>query len=230
MKIIPAILVASYQELTKQLKKVQHLFTYVQLDIMDGDFVANRSFNHNENTNLTDFFNKELTDNILTADLKYELHLMVKNPLSEIERWQNIKDVFRVVFHIESDDDPNEVINKIRGNCWQVGMALNPDTPIEKIKPYLDKINLVLFMTVHPGRQGASFVPEVKNKIIEFAKISNHPIIAVDGGINKDTIKEVKSWGVDIFNIGSALMLNNNVEKALKALNFTLSSLFIISN
>lgn len=224
MEIIPAILVPTYKELTKQLKKIQHLFAYVQLDIMDGEFVNNKSFNHEENTDLTDFFNKNLTDNILTANLKYELHLMVKNPLQEIAQWQNIKNVFRIIFHIEADDGPDEVINKIRGNCWQAGIALNPDTPLKKIMPYLDKISLVLFMTVHPGQQGAIFVRGVKNKIIEFAKIPNHPLVAVDGGINQDTIREVKSWGVDIFNVGSALMLNNNIKKTLKTLNLIYSS------
>lgn len=224
MKIIPTILVANYKELLKQLKKTRHLFDYAQLDIMDGDFVTNRSFNHNEDISLTDYFNKKLAADISMANLKYELHLMVKNPLQEIALWQNIKNVFRVIFHIESADDPDEIINKIRSNCWQVGIALNPNTPLEKIGPYLDKINLVLFMTVHPGRQGATFIKEVKDKVIEFGKIPNHPIIAVDGGINKETIKEVKFWGVDIFNIGSALMLSNNIAKALKILNLNLYS------
>ncbi|MFH1291943.1 MAG: ribulose-phosphate 3-epimerase [bacterium] len=210
MKIVPTILVDNYDQLEKQLKQVERLFDYIQLDIMDGDFVPNKSFNHaEENTDLNQYLNQYLN---------YELHLMVNHPLNELKQWKSIKNVFRVVFHIESQDDPIQVIKQIKQNNWQAGIALNPDTPIAILEPYLGQIDQVLFMTVYPGRQGSPFLPEMKSKIIEFAKIPNHPVIAVDGGINQNTIAEVKSWGVEIFNVGSALMGADNIKEAVKKL------------
>ena len=210
MSITPAILVPTYKELDKQIKQVNSLFKYVQLDIMDGFFVSSKSFDYNEpDENLRQYFNNNLNTN-----LEFELHLMTQDPLTEIAKWEKIKNVFRVIFHVESDCNPNEVVNKIRANCWQVGIAINPDTPLSKIEPYLDLINLILFMTVVPGKQGGEFVPKVGEKIKQISTLSNKPIVAVDGSVNKDTISQIDSWGVDIFNVGSALMGQKDIKKA----------------
>jgi len=218
MQIIPTLLVPTYRELTKQLKQTEPLFDYVQLDIMDGVFVNNKSFDYNEpNTDLNQYLNHDLN-----TDMKFELHLMVKDPLTEIEKWKNIKNVFRVIFHIESDCNPKEVINKIRANCWQAGIAINPGTPLSQIKPYYDIINMVLFMTVVPGKQGNKFVPEVGEKVKKIKQSTKKLIIAVDGSVNKDTITEIKSWGVEVFNVGSALMGAEDINKAYKELRMSL--------
>ena len=220
MPIIPAILVPTYQELKKQLKQTEPFFDYVQIDIMDGQFVNNKSFNYNDDRDLNKFFNNEIE-----TKLKYELHLMVKNPLDEIAKWEKVKNVFRVIFHIECDDEPMKILAKIKENGWQAGVALNPETPIENILPYLNQIKMLLFMTVHPGKQGNLFVEEVGKKVKKLidkpplklplikGEKTNRPIIAVDGGINEKNIALVKSWGVEIFNVGSALMKTNNIEK-----------------
>jgi len=205
MPVIPAILVDSFELLNKQIKQVENIFDYAQIDIMDGKFVPTKSFNYTENKNLT-----EITE----TKLGFELHLMVKQPLQEIEQWQNNKNVFRVIFHIESQDNPKEIITKIKEKNWKIGIAINPDTPLKKIQPYLDQIDMVLFMTVYPGQQGAPFVPKVGEKIKEFTKIPNHPIIAVDGAVSSKTIQEIKSWGVEIFNVGSALMKVPDINQA----------------
>ena len=78
---------------------------------------------------------------------------------------------------------------------------------------------MVMFMTVHPGQQGAKFLPEVKKKIVEFKKWEGRPQIAVDGGINSSNIAEVKTWGVEIFNVGSALVMAKNVKETYDELN-----------
>ena len=215
MLIVPTLLVPTYNELAKQLKKVKPFFDYAQLDIMDGQLVENKSFNYNEDRNFSKFFNDEIK-----IKLKYELHLIVKNPLNEIAKWKKVKNVFRVIFHIEADDDPAKIIAKICANGWQAGIALNPETPLRKITPYLNLIDVVLFMTVHPGQQGASFLPEVgeKIKIFNTGGGTTKPIIAVDGGINANNIAMVKSWGVEVFNIGSVLMNAKDIKKAYKEL------------
>ncbi|MFH1790206.1 MAG: hypothetical protein ABH832_04040 [bacterium] len=212
MKISPAILVSTYDELEKQLNSVKNIFEYAQLDIMDGKFVSNKSFNYNEpEIDLNKFFNKRLPSN-----LKLELHLMVADPLTELKRWKKVKNIFRVIFHIESSKNPNEIIKNIKNNKWQVGIALNPKTPIESIAPFLKKLDVVLFMTVIPGKQGGKFIKKTSKKIQQLSKMPNAPTIAVDGAITKNNIQEVKKWGVEIFNIGGALMSTKNIKKALK--------------
>ena len=213
MKIVPAILVNNYDDLAIQIKKVEQFFDYAQVDIMDGIFVDNKSFNHNDDRDMADFFNNELK-----TKLQFELHLMVKNPLNEIERWKNVKNVTRIIFHIESENDPLQVISKIKGNCWQAGIALNPETKIDPVIPYLEQINILQFMTVTPGRQGNPFIPQVKEKI---ANLKIKPQISIDGGVTLDNIKEIKSWGIDIANIGHALVMQKDIKETYNKLTNT---------
>lgn len=201
MQIIPAILVNTFEEFTKQIKSISKHFSLVQIDVMDGELVPNKSFE--------DIHKLETMDNL--PDL--ELHLMVSHPIQEIEKWEKIKAVKKIIFHIESKDDPLEIIRIARGKCWQVGLALNPKTPLTTVKPYLNLVNEILFMTVIPGKQGSTFIPEIGKKINELTNYPKYPLIAVDGGINEKNILEVKSWGVDIFCIGSALVLSKNIKQ-----------------
>lgn len=202
--IVPAILVHKFSDFKKQIKKIDGLFPYAQLDVSDGLFAGEKTFPERE----------EIND--LKIDLPIELHLMVENPLAEIETWKNVKNVFRVIFHVETKIDHKACLNAIRANCWQAGLVLNPKTPLSAINPYEKLLNLAVFMAVFPGRQGAPFVPEVGDKIRQFAKKKNRPICAVDGGIKKENIAEVFSWGVEVFNIGSALVLAKNPQLALE--------------
>lgn len=178
----------------------------IQIDVMDGKFVSGQSF-------VEVGWLKDLQIN---AGL--ELHLMVEDPIKEMEKWSEIKNIKRVIFHIESEGKPDEWINFARGKCWQVGIALNPATELDAVRPWLEKINLVLFMTVVPGRQGAPFVTEVMEKIKEFVKLENRPLCAVDGGVNKDTIGELKKIGVEVFGVGSALAKSPDVARTYKEL------------
>jgi ribulose-phosphate 3-epimerase len=201
-KIIPAILVSTFDEFKNQITRITGLFDLAQIDIMDGEFVPNKSFEEidqiNEIDNLPDL----------------ELHLMVKHPLTELEKWTTIKNIKKIIFHIESNDNPKQVINFARGKCWQVGIAVNPETPLIKIESYLEKIDEVLFMTVNPGKQGSPFLPEIGEKIKEFAEFNPRPLIAVDGGINENNIAMVKSWGTEIFCVGSYLTMAEDIKIA----------------
>lgn len=209
-KIIPAILTSNFQDFASQVKKLESVFKLAQIDVMDGEFVAGRSFAETEKING------------LKTKLNFELHLMVENPLEEMEKWSDIKNITRVIFHLEAAPNPVEVINSLRGQCAQVGLALNPETPLTILEPYYKLVDVVLFMTVRPGTQGAKFLPEVGDKIKEFNKLTKNsghrPLVAVDGGINKHNIAGVKSWGVDIFYVGSALTRAKNLKKSYEEL------------
>ncbi len=205
--IVPTILVPTFEEFKMQIQKLSPVFKLIQIDVMDGIFVDNKSFDEIEKINEIDNL-PEL-----------ELHLMVENPIAEIEKWRDIKNIKKIIFHIESKDNPNETISTITGICSKAGIALKPETPLSAIEPYLERINEVLFLAVNPGHQGNPFQPEVGEKVKELTRRSVRPIIAVDGGINENNIAEIQSWGVEIFCIGSALTQADDVESAYKSLN-----------
>lgn len=198
----------------KYFNKVDGLAEYVEIDIMDGIFVPNKSFEDIERLNE------------LNPKSKFQLHLMVGGALAEIAKWKNIKNVGRIIFHIESDSNPHKCISAIRDQGRQAGIAIKLETPLDAILPYFGIIDELLFMTVHPGRQGGKFLPEVGDTIKAFNYLANQPVhqftnkplIGVDGGINKDTIGLVGSWGVDIIGVGSAIAKAENPKKAYEEL------------
>lgn len=204
--LVPTILTPTFEEFASQIKNLAPYFKLVQIDVMDGLFVDNKSFDEIEQIN-------ELSN---LPDL--ELHLMVEHPLEEIEKWKEVKNITRIIFHVESKDDPLAVCGAITGICSQAGMAINPETALSAVEPYLERIAEVLFLAVKPGHQGNPFLPEVGKKVKELAARKNRPIIGVDGGINESNISEVKSWGTEIFCVGGALTRAKNVESAYKML------------
>ncbi|MFA7653940.1 MAG: ribulose-phosphate 3-epimerase [Candidatus Magasanikbacteria bacterium] len=233
MRIIPSILVPTFSEFERQARRLEGIFELAQIDVMDGQFVTSKSFDEIEKINE------------LRLRLNFELHLMVAHPIDELEKWYEVKNIKRVIFHIESQDNPQEIIARIRGKCWDAGIAINPKTPLEKIEPYINLVDMVLFMTVYPGEQGAQFLPEVGEKIKKF--INCHPrengdlpksvadsrfrgndkilpLIAVDGGINADNIALVKSWGVEVFGVGSAISKTKDIKKTLEELELQLNT------
>ncbi len=205
--IVPAILTDNFTTFKEHLAKVSAHFSSVQIDVIDGVFLPNKTFAERE----------ELND--INSEAYFELHLMVKDPIAEISGWKEIDSVTNVVFHIEANVNPEECIKIIRQHNWKVGIALNPETPIEKIMPYVNLVDEILFMTVHPGQQGAAFVPEVLEKIKEFSArggsaLGGKVIVSADGGINKNTIKSVTDAGAEKLYIGGAIVNADDTEKA----------------
>lgn len=191
MIIAPAILTDNFEDFAKQLRRAEKVFSYVQVDVMDGKFVPNTSFQNLDRI-------KELS-----TPLKFELHLMVNDPVAEMRRWQTVENVFRVLIQLESPTDPLRSISFAKKEGWEIGLVINPETSLSATEPYLGQIDVLQFMTVHPGKQGAAFVPEVLDKIREFTAKSPRPLCAVDGAIEPFTIKKLSNAGAEIFNVGS---------------------------
>lgn len=185
------ILTDTFAEFARQARIAETIFPYIQIDVMDGQFVPNTSFAEREEINS------------LNLKLKFELHLMVERPLAEMRGWLGVNNVFRVIFPIEAKDNPDDCITFARQQGWEVGIVLNPNTLLTAVSPYLKKIDVLLFMTVYPGAQGAPFERKVLEKIKEFTKLSERPLCAVDGAVNPTTITDLKNAGVEIFNVGS---------------------------
>ncbi len=208
--IIPAILEKNFSDFEVKAKKLSFA-PIIQIDVMDGEFVPGKSFEEIEKINSLDLKNE------------WELHLMVNHPIKEIKKWKIVKNIKRIIFHIESEDNPQEVIRKIKENNLEVGVALNPETNKLDILPFIKDIDEVLFLTVHPGVQGAPFVESVQDSIVELKKIldvkETDILIAVDGAINKNNIQIIKKWGVNNFCVGSAILSSVDYKKAYEELN-----------
>lgn len=206
-EIIPSIIASTRQELKQRINKVRRTYgssldhlLLIHLDVMDGKFVPAHSLN----------FNFKL------PKARYEAHLMIYNP----EKWirENAEKVDTIIFHIESTENPEEIIKLIKSRKKKVCIALNPETPIKKVKEYIDKVDKILILTVHPGLYGSSFLPETLEKIKELRRLYPELDIEVDGGINPDTIKKAYESGANLFVVGSYLQNSNNVKKALNKL------------
>jgi ribulose-phosphate 3-epimerase len=200
--ITPAILTDNLETFKEQLNKIHTNYSSIQIDVMDGEFVKTQSFIERD----------ELND--IESEAYFELHLMVKDPLTELSRWLNVANISSVVFHLEATTDITECISHIKRHNWKVGIALNPETTLEKVLPYINMVDEILFMTVHPGQQGSVFVDEVLEKIKAFKKLGAEAICSADGGINEQTIKSVVDAGADKLYIGSAIVQASNPEAA----------------
>jgi ribulose-phosphate 3-epimerase len=169
----------------------------IHLDVMDGHFVGNISMG------------PVVVDAVRGhSRLPFHSHLMISQPLRYVDAFVEAgSDV--IAFHVEADDDPNAVIAAIRGAGRGAGLALNPETAADLVLPYLERIDLLLVMTVNPGWGGQAFMAEVLPKLRtlrdEAERLGLDLPIAVDGGVNLDTIGAAHASGGDVLVTGSAL-------------------------
>lgn len=176
---------------------------YIHLDIMDGIFVKEETLDFNT---LRNYFyeNKK----------KLDIHLMVKNVKLYTDLYSLLNPEF-ITFHIEVGNTL-ELINYIKNKNIKVGIAIKPNTNVEVLKPYIDKIDLVLIMSVEPGYGGQKFIEKTIEKITKIRNMKKDIIISIDGGINKDNINKVKEKEVDMCVIGSYITKSNIKEKIIE--------------
>ena len=197
--VVPSVLTNDYNELERKIRILEQLTDVIQIDIMDGELVPNVSLGAEEVKKAN-------------PKSKLEIHLMVKNPKAYIEPFANIG-AFRAIFHIESDDDPLEVIDEIKKYNMEPGIAINPPTPLDKILPFINLVDVVLVMGVNPGFQGQKFIPETLDKVKAIKKIRPEILIELDGGVNPEIGPNLISAGVDILNVGSFLFKEGDVKE-----------------
>ena len=218
MQIAPSILTADFCELGKLMEElVSEGIDWIHLDVMDGNWVINKTIT----------FGPSLVRSIrqkLGSEIFIDCHLMITNAE---ETWEQYVDagVNLVIFHIEAVNDANVLIDNLHSSGCQAGIVLNPDTPASEVLPYLSKLDLVLVMSVVPGKGGQSFMLEMESKIREFRVAINNQIdsgglptkLMIDGGIKHFNAALVKSWGIDVAVIGSGIINDNGtVEENLK--------------
>ena len=195
-----SILSSNFKNLEKEITSLNFSgIDEFHLDVMDGHFVDNISFGLPIIKCV-----KSLTN------MPIETHMMVDNPYEFIETFTKAK-VNTFTFHIESKSNIKDTIYLLKEKKISIGLALNPDTPISAIEPYINDIDRVLFMTVHPGQGGQSYIMSVNDKIDEFTKkySNSNILIGVDGGIKLDTIKNSFISGARMFVSGTGILNSN---------------------
>ncbi|MFA5736977.1 MAG: ribulose-phosphate 3-epimerase [Candidatus Paceibacterota bacterium] len=207
MEIIPSIIASNFAEIKNKIAKLEGLVNWIELDVMDGVFVPNVSWQTEED--LKEIYGK----------IKISAHLMMENPEALIEDWQKLVD--RIIVHFEATDALPSLLQHFDGknNPCEIGLALELETPLEKIKPYLRQIKIFQLMSIaNIGYQGEKFDLRVLPKLRELRKLAPEAQIIIDGGINPKTAKEVISAGADALVVGSYIWQNNDLKEAIEKL------------
>ncbi len=200
-EVIPAILVKSREDLLRRIAQVKGLVREIQLDIMDGDFVPNRTIG--------------LPDLRDLPEARYEFHWMVRDPQKWIEAMPG---PHMHLVHIETVGSFERIEAAVKKAGGSLGLALNPETPLEKILPYVPRVKRVLVMTVHPGFSGQKYIREMEGKIRELRSLYPALDIEVDGGVNLDTAAHAYSSGANILAAASAIFSQGDIKAAIAAL------------
>ncbi len=193
----------------KEKSKIKEIEThnpdFIHIDVMDGIFVSNIANQYNE---IKDYL----------SSYNYDVHLMVRDVKKYIDEFKLINPKY-ITFHVEADNVLSN-IDYLKSLGIKVGLAINPNTKIDSLIPYLDKIDLVLVMSVEPGLGGQEFIMNSIDRINYLYNYRmNHNLdylISVDGGINASTIDYVKS--ADIVVSGSYIVNNSDIDSALNVL------------
>ena len=205
MKIAPSILASDYANLESELNRIS-ASDLIHVDVMDGHFVPNISIG----SPVVAAIKK-------VCDIPFDVHLMISEPLRYAEDFAKAgADI--ICFHAESDDDIAETVDKILSLGKKAAIAVKPNTEIDVVFPYLDKLSMVLVMTVEPGFGGQSFMEHVMPKIEKLRAIGYEGDIEVDGGINPETIKVAAKAGANVFVAGSAVFKTETPNETIELL------------
>lgn len=202
VKISPSMLACDFANIESELKKCESA-DLIHLDVMDGHFVPNITIGA-----------PVIKAMNAVCDIDFDVHLMISEPLKYIEDFADAgADI--ITFHVECDSDINETVNEIIHCGCKAGLAVKPATPIEAVYPYIDRLSMVLVMTVEPGFGGQSFMEDMMPKIEKLRKDFPHIDIQVDGGINPETIKTCAKAGANVFVAGSAVFKSKNPKETI---------------
>ncbi len=208
IKISPSILSSDYGNLSSELKRMEACGAdMLHIDIMDGHFVPNITLG----APIVKCIRKSST-------LPFDVHLMISDPYKYIPDFVNAgSDI--ITFHAEADSDIEKTIDLILASGKKAGLSVKPKTPVEAVYPYLDKLSMVLVMTVEPGFGGQSFMEDMMPKVSAVrSEIDRRGLdvdIQVDGGINKDTISIAAKAGANVFVSGNAIFSSDDAEKTI---------------
>lgn len=205
----PSILAADFKVLGQEMKKTEENgAAYIHFDVMDGMFVPSISFGMPVLASIHD-----ATEQFMDA------HLMVQEPIRYVEAFQKAGADY-VTVHLEACEDVKTTLDKIHACGMKAGLAVNPETDVKELVPYLEDVEMILIMSVHPGFGGQKFIPESLDKIREVRVMLNEKNletdIQVDGGIYVENVREVLDAGANVIVAGSAVFRGDAGENTAK--------------
>lgn len=204
-KLSPSILAADVSCLGQQIQEAEKAGAeYIHIDVMDGVFVPNISFGLPIVRGLR-----------ACVESFFDVHLMIVNPIRYVERFAQAG-ADGITVHAEACEDLEETIRAIHAMGKKAGVAISPDTGIEAVLPVLDRVSMVLVMTVHPGYGGQKIITETFDKVRALRETADRrglPLdIEVDGGVNLDNIGEIKRAGANVFVAGTKIFRGDIAE------------------
>ena len=208
LKIAPSILSADFAYLAQDCRDVLNAGAdWLHVDVMDGDFVPNLSLGIPVLAGLSK-----------AVDAFYDVHLMIRRPLEYIEAFARAG-ADLITFHLEADSDVEKTIAAIHAAGCKAAVSVKPATPVEEVFPYLDRLDMVLIMSVEPGFGGQKFMPQAVDKIAALRERTGDGLmIQVDGGVDANTAPLCTRAGADVLVAGSAVFGKKDRKEAISAI------------
>ena len=212
MKIIaPSMLSSDFGRLIDEIELInKSKADWFHLDVMDGVFVPNITFGSPVLEIFKNYAKKPL-----------DIHLMIVNPENYIDKFSSYNPD-TITFHIEAVKDISAILKKIKNLNIKAGLAINPDTPIKDLEPYLNEIDMVCLMGVFPGFSGQKFINKTNSRLRDLKNLieskKSKALIQIDGGVDLSNVKELSRLGADILVSGSCIFKSKNPSKIIDSL------------
>jgi ribulose-phosphate 3-epimerase len=206
-EVIPAILVKSRDELFRRIALVRGFVKEIQIDVMDGEFVPNKTVGSEDLIHLPG----------LDGAIHYEFHWMVRNPAEWIGK---ISGPHMHLVHVETITAATfpKIIETVKKSGGRLGLAINPETPVGELFPYIKSAERILVMTVRPGFSGQKYIYEMEHKVRRIRELFPKLDIEVDGGVNNETVPHAYANGANILAAASAIFDNDDIKSAIESL------------
>jgi ribulose-phosphate 3-epimerase len=205
--VLPSLLMCDFGDLRSEVQRLDDAGTGVlHLDVMDGHFVPNLTYGMPIVKGLRRH-----------TDMPLDVHLMISDPMKYAKPMVDAG-ADLLTFHVEAVDDATAVAGQIRDLGVAVGVALNPDTPLESISQCVDDVDMVLVMSVNAGFGGQSFNPVALDKLRSLRAAHPDLLLQIDGGMNDQTIGSAAAAGCDLFVVGSAIFGKDDYQSAIAGL------------